>query len=352
MTAGQQTNFGKSQERDADGNLRVMYRGDSEEVTVYDRKKSKPSNLYGRGFYCTSEKSHAGQYGIVRAFYLNTVDPLMQGQHKITKDQMLRFLEAVENDGEDYDLYNYGEGATAQSVLETVWGKGDFEMLQDVSASAVGDLVAAVELFNEINGTTYDSIRLPAETVIFNSNQAKLTTNKNPTDHPDIRYRLAAGPYLSVRTLLTDPTVEGKNDAQKLNLQRYRDSVAKADGLEAHLKDVEAQYKEMPTEQKKSAEGKELRAEINKTKNRLNMANEAVQRLEQSRPLQELLPELQENAKARYKEDVKAALAEMEAEYGTIPAGEKAVRDDSHSKQYIVVCVDFIPQNGYNKLDI
>ena len=89
------------------------------------------------------------------------------------------------------------------------------------------------------------------------------------TDSDNRRNRLAAGLDLSARTLLTDPTVEGKNDAQKLNLQRYRDAVAKADGLEAHLKDVEAQYKEMSTEQKKSAEGKELRAEINKTKNRL-----------------------------------------------------------------------------------
>lgn len=110
LSAGQQFHFSKSQERDADGNLQVMYRGDSEEVTVYDRKKSKPSNLHGRGFYYTNAKSHAGQYGIVRAFYLNTVDPLMPGQHNITKEQMLRFLEAIENDGEDYDLYNYGEG--------------------------------------------------------------------------------------------------------------------------------------------------------------------------------------------------------------------------------------------------
>ena len=129
LTVGQQSHFGKSQERDADGNLQVMYRGDSEEVTVYDRKKSKPSNLHGRGFYYTKEKSHAGQYGIVRAFYLNTVDPLMPGLHNNTKEQMLRFLEAIENDGEDYDLYNYGEGATAQSVLETVWGKGGFVCL-------------------------------------------------------------------------------------------------------------------------------------------------------------------------------------------------------------------------------
>ena len=99
-------------------------------------------------------------------------------------------MKAIENNGEDYDLYNYGEGATAQSVLNSVWGKGDFEMLQDISASAIGDLVAAVELFNEVNGTTYDGIILPTETITFNSEQAKLTSNKNPTKSKDIRFSL------------------------------------------------------------------------------------------------------------------------------------------------------------------
>ena len=61
-------------------------------------------------------------------------------------------------------------------------------MLQDISAGAIGDLVAAVELFNEVNGTTYDGIVLPTETVTFNSEQIKLTTNKNPTENEDIRY--------------------------------------------------------------------------------------------------------------------------------------------------------------------
>lgn len=228
LTAKQKKYFADSKERDANGNLRVMYRGDLEEVTVFDRKKSKTSNLYGRGFYYTSEKSQAGQYGIVRAFYLNTVDPLMPGQHKITKDQMLRFLEAIENDSEDYDLYNYGEGATAQSVLETVWGKGDFEMLQDVSASAIGDLVAAVELFNEINGTTYDSIRLHTETVIFNSNQAKLTTNKNPTDNPDIRYSIGQKTDGAVQALL-----EKENDALREDVARLKE-LLKLQGRETH----------------------------------------------------------------------------------------------------------------------
>ena len=188
LTEAQQSYFAESKVRDENGNLKVMYRGDSNEFTVFDRKKTNYANLYGRGFYFTERKEHAEQYGKSREFYLNIKTPLSLKQNNITKSQMLKFLEAIENDGEDYDLYNYGSDATAQTVLDSVWGKGDYEMLQDISAGAIGDLVAAVELFNEINGTTYDGIVLPTETIIFNSEQAKLTSNKNPTADKDIRF--------------------------------------------------------------------------------------------------------------------------------------------------------------------
>ena len=190
LSEGQMEYFKDSTVRDEDGNLLVMYRGDSNEFTVFDRKKSKYSNLYGRGFYFTKNKAHAEQYGKAREFYLDIKNPLSKGQNSITKKQMLNFLKAIENDGEDYDLYNYGQDATAESVLNSVWGKGDFEMIQDINAGAIGDLVAAVELFNEINGTSYDGIVLPTETVTFNSEQAKLTSNLNPTKDKDIRFSM------------------------------------------------------------------------------------------------------------------------------------------------------------------
>ena len=190
LSEGQQEYFKDSTVRDENGNLKVMYRGDSSEFTVFDRKKTKHSNLYGRGFYFTDSKAHAEQYGKSREFYLDIKNPLSPKQNAITKEQMLNFLKAIENDGEDYDLYNYGQEATAESVLNSVWGKGDFEMLQDINAGAIGDLVAAVELFNEVNGTSYDGIVLPTETVTFNSEQAKLTSNLNPTKDKDMRFSM------------------------------------------------------------------------------------------------------------------------------------------------------------------
>lgn len=232
LTEKQVEYFGNSKVRDKNGALKIMYRGDANEFTVFDRKKSKASNLYGRGFYFTDSKSHAQQYGNATEYYLNIVNPLSPGQHSITKAQMVNFLKAIENDGEDYDLYNYGENATAESVLEQVWGKEDFAMIQDVNASAIGDMVAAIELFNEVNGTSYDGIIVPTETVTFSSEQAKLTTNLSPTDNPDVRW----SKDLSSAAVEADRKyMSAVNDGDVETAQKMVDKAAKEAGYDSPL---------------------------------------------------------------------------------------------------------------------
>ena len=186
--------FGESKVVNDDGSPKIMYRGGGEEINVFDRKKSKPSNLYGRGFYFTDSEEHAKQYGDVRSYYLSIQNPLNaeSGDKKITPKQMRTFLEAVAED-EDYGLDNYGYGATVDSVLKALKGRNDFDALQDINATAVGDFVAAIELFNEVNGTNYDGIITPTETVVFDSRQIKSATNNvgtfDPNNH-DIRFSL------------------------------------------------------------------------------------------------------------------------------------------------------------------
>lgn len=191
LSEGQKAYFANSKSVDAQGNLRVMYRGGSSGFTVFDRKKSSYANLYGRGFYFTDSKSHAEQYGGARAFYLNITNPVPTDETTITKEQLLAFLRAVAENEDDYSFENYGYGATPESVVDAIYsGKSDFAMLYDVSQSAIGDMVEAVELFNEINGTDFDGLILDTETVTFRSEQAKLTSNETPTDDPDIRFSL------------------------------------------------------------------------------------------------------------------------------------------------------------------
>lgn len=190
LTEAQREYFQDSKVLDSDGQLKVMYRGGNGDFTVFDRKKSSYSNLYGRGFYFTDSEAHAKQYGNARAFYLNITTPVSTTETTITRDQMRKFLKAVATNEDDFSFENYGYGATVSSVLKSVYGKSDFAMLYDVNQTAIGDMVAAVELFNKVNGTNYDGLILDTETVAFQPNQIKSVTNQNPTSDPDIRYSL------------------------------------------------------------------------------------------------------------------------------------------------------------------
>ena len=190
LTPGQQKYFADSKIRNQNGNLKVMYHGSPDSFTVFDRKKARSNGYYGSGFYFTDSDSHARQYGNAYKVYLNIRSPLQNEAYQITKPQLQAFVEALA-ENEDYGLDNYGYNATIESVVNSVWGKSDFAMLMDLNASCVGNMVEAVELFNDVNGTDYDGIVAPTETVAFYPNQIKNVNNLNPTANEDIRYSLS-----------------------------------------------------------------------------------------------------------------------------------------------------------------
>ena len=190
LTEAQQEYFKDSKVRDENGRLKVVYRGGTNnDYYVFDRKKSKYSNQFGRGFYFTESKSHAQQYGELREFYLNITNPLTHSGTTFTDEQIKKFIQAVA-DNEDYGIDNYGYDATVDSVAEDLKGKSDYDLIYDVNMTCIGDLVAATELFNEINGTDFDGFILPTEIVTFSSEQSKLTDNKEPSINPDMRFSL------------------------------------------------------------------------------------------------------------------------------------------------------------------
>ena len=180
LSADQMEFFQDSKIRDKNGNLKVMYHGSPAAFTVFDKKKARSGGYYGKGFYFTDSDSHAKQYGNAYKVYLNITNPLQDGTSNITKDQLRNFVEAIA-ENEDYGLDNYGYGATVDSVVDSVYGKSDFAMLMDLNASSIGNMVEAIELFNEVNGTDYNGIIAPTETVAFYPNQIKSVTNTNPT---------------------------------------------------------------------------------------------------------------------------------------------------------------------------
>ena len=223
LTAAQQDYFKDSKVRDAAGRLKVMYRGGNGDFTVFDRRKSKYSNLYGRGFYFTDSESHAKQYGNARAFYLNITNPVSTTETRITRAQLRKFLEAVARNEDDFSFENYGYGATVDSVLKSTYGKSDFFMLYDVSQTAIGDMVQAVELFNEVNGTSYDGLILDTETVAFHSNQIKNTDNKTPSSDSDIRFQLKS--QTQIESEMRD--IKKERDRLKTRVQSLERQVAR-----------------------------------------------------------------------------------------------------------------------------
>ena len=180
----------------ADGTPKVMYHGSPAQFSVFDKKKAKGSGMYGRGFYFTDSAEQASVYGNRYSVYLDVKHPLQSGGEQVSRQQVRKFLEAVA-ENEDYSIENYGTYDVEQ-VLQTVMGSQKnadaFKIIQDINATAIGDMVEAAELFNSINGTAFDGIVVPTETVVFRPEQIKSATDNVGTfdrNNPDIRYSLS-----------------------------------------------------------------------------------------------------------------------------------------------------------------
>lgn len=192
LTKEQQEYFKDSKVRDKKGKLEVMYRGDTgEAINVFDKNKSKKSNLYGTGFYFADENM-ASLYGNTTPYYLNIVNPLYVNEdtHNITKEQYSKFIKlAMEN--EDYSFENYGNMSADELINKLYDGRSDFKLINDVVATAMGDYRDAFDVFEKANGIKYDGIISNSQTVAFESNQIKNIDNTNPTSDADIRYSLS-----------------------------------------------------------------------------------------------------------------------------------------------------------------
>ena len=141
----------------ADKTPKVMYHGSPAQFTIFDKKKARSSGAYGSGFYFTDSQSHASTYGQQYSVYLNIRNPLQYGGGTVSREQVRKFLEAVA-ENEDYSIENYGT-YDVDSIVQNIIGRESktdaFKVIQDVGATAVGDMVKAVELFKKVYGTKF-----------------------------------------------------------------------------------------------------------------------------------------------------------------------------------------------------
>lgn len=220
LSENQQKYFANSKVRDKDGNLLVVKHGTNNEFNIFDFSKAgKNGAQEGYGFYFSDDPEITEKYGnIQKEVYLNITKPLYNNQITVNKNEIKKLANALI----DFDIEKYAdEGLTwqdsflsnyvdtystsrANAVREFVdqlfsANDNDSDLVYEIAvADGRGyDPMLVKEFYNVLtNSTGYDGMIAEWEHkdgtsnvyVAFNSEQAKLIDNKNPTDNPDVRY--------------------------------------------------------------------------------------------------------------------------------------------------------------------
>ena len=281
-----------------DGTPKVMYHGSQAQFTAFDKRKAKGSGLYGRGFYFTDSKNHAGTYGNLYAVYLNIRNPLRYGEGNVSRDQVKKFLDAV-SENEDYSIENYGTYDTESIVRSLFGGKSTidaFKVIQDINATAIGDFVDAVLLFNQVNGTDYDGIMTPTETVAFYSTQIKSATDNIGTfdgSNPDIRYSDRTGDANRINREILANALDSaaQTEREKERLQEYKGIIAEVSRKEARIGEIREELRKL-----RSGKGRRdmetirrLTDEMRTLEANVSVADSKLLRLQAAKPLQNIL---------------------------------------------------------------
>jgi len=175
LSPEQETFFKDSKIRDENGNLKTVYHGTDAEFDVFNPNNTS-SNKWGAGNYLAFDENAGKNYGKnVKEMYANITSPISDKQKTISFDQYDALHRRV-NDGEpayreDYDMYD-----------------NDMDLLWDITDNGQWKKYA-----QDIKDTTgKDGVIMDDMAITFSPNQTKYTNNLNPTDNPDMRYKLGA----------------------------------------------------------------------------------------------------------------------------------------------------------------
>ena len=178
LSPEQETFFKDSKTRDENGNLKTVYHGTNSEFDQFSPlagSSSSTRNRWGEGNYLAYDKDMANGYGVnLKEMYANITSPITNNQKTVSFDQYDALHRRI-NDGEpayreDYDMYD-----------------NDMDLLWDITDNGQWKKYA-----QDIKDTTgKDGVIMDDMAITFSPNQTKYTNNLNPTDSPDMRYKLS-----------------------------------------------------------------------------------------------------------------------------------------------------------------
>ena len=179
LSPEQETFFKDSKIRDKNGNLKTVYHGTNSEFDQFSPlagSSSSTRNRWGEGNYLAYDKDMANGYGVnLKEMYANITSPITNNQKTVSFDQYDALHRRVNNGEpayrEDYDMYD-----------------NDMDLLWDITDNGQWKKYA-----QDIKDTTgKDGVIMDDMAITFSPNQTKYTNNLNPTDNPDMRYKLGA----------------------------------------------------------------------------------------------------------------------------------------------------------------
>ena len=306
LSVEQQEYFKDSKVRDADGNLLVAYHVTPSD-TFYEFDSSKHnsnsgSDVWGKGFYFSDEKASyywSGELGGRNELicYLDIKKPFIASVGAKVPQDFKDYVMAT-------DAY---KGSSQRSKdflgdsLHRWYNFYQFNVSRDVNAV--------------LQQLGYDGIIVGDnfEIIIFNSNQAKLTTNTSPTTVPDIRYQMRETESMSNRSLLANAFNSViQDDIERNKLEEYKSQIEALDAEERKLRDLKNQIKDISFAKGKrdTAKLKKLQAEATKTANRISTYDKILLRLEAAKPLQDVLERERQKSYKKAKAEGRKALEE------------------------------------------
>ena len=169
LTDGQERYFEKSQARDDEGRLLVVYHATDADFTVFDKAKQGSANdpgVWGSGFYFDTDQSFAEEFGSKsKPYYLNITNPL-----RTTYDADCHVVAGIFR-------------RAGIDIPFTI--KPDTSLLQFIKK------FGNRKFSDTLQALGYDGVIVSGEEcVIFEPEQAKLTNNINPSGDPDIRHSI------------------------------------------------------------------------------------------------------------------------------------------------------------------
>lgn len=199
----------------------VVYHGSPNKFYEFDWERvGRNGTQEGRGFYFTDNQSIAEQYinstgGGAREFYLRMEKPLDGLNVTLKKPEIRKLLMLGEEFmkkkyDDDYFFDNFGnvEFEGRKTVIDNTvnnlkqWNNSDVDILYDIMNTAGirsnQDTKEFMQLITKKMGydgvytewSNWETGEVDKIYVTFDSNNAKLTDNENPTDSPDIRYSI------------------------------------------------------------------------------------------------------------------------------------------------------------------